>query len=198
MQQNAPPAMHIKEQQTFVYDKNYKPAVQALIPDNGTQPLPLGTFGRPKFSSRSSIIFNAFRLLRYGNGAFASWRPIAGSACPPTERPSLSLPGIGSSFCRTSYPASVKPNWGDDLSTRAGPPLKNALKPSSLYTVLAHCLSDVYFVSPFRASTCNRVLMTSQGVVRYAAGMPAMAPAVRSWTIPSFFVWLSPKKSRFR
>jgi hypothetical protein len=40
--------------------------------------------------------------------------------------------------------------------------------------------------------------MTSQGVVRYAAGIPAMAPAVNIWRTPSDFWGLSPKKSFFR
>lgn len=81
---------------------------------------------------------------------------------------------------------------------RAGPPLKNALKPSSRQMVCAACRSPVYVASPLRASTCKRVLMTSHGVVKYAAGIPAIAPAVSICTTPSDFWGLSPKKSRFR
>lgn len=165
---------------------------------SGNHDLPAGNFGLPKFSSRSRIILNAFRLRRYGSGALASWRPTPGSMLPVAVGFSISEPGIGSRFCNTSYPARVNANWGDERSIRAGPPLKNALKPSSRYTVLAQCRRLVYFVSPFRASTCRRVLMTSKGVVRYAAGMPAMAPAVRSCRTPNFLVGPSPKKSRFR
>ncbi|KAI7197654.1 hypothetical protein KC363_g110 [Hortaea werneckii] len=65
---------------------------------------------------------------------------------------------------RSSYPANVKPNWGEDLRILAGPPLKNALKPSSRQTFDAASRSPVYATSPLRASTCRRVLMTSQGV----------------------------------
>lgn len=107
-------------------------------------------------------------------------------------------PGIGSKFWRTSYAARVKPNCGDERRTRAGPPLKKALKPSSFQIVEAQWRNDVYLVSPFRASTCKRVLITSHGVVRYAAGIPAMAPAVRSCPTPSFFDGDSPKKSDLR
>jgi hypothetical protein len=41
-------------------------------------------------------------------------------------------------------------------------------------------------------------LMTSQGVVKYAAGIPAMAPAVNICKTPNDFCGLSPKKSFFR
>jgi hypothetical protein len=81
---------------------------------------------------------------------------------------------------------------------RAGPPLKKALKPSSLQIVTAACRRPVYETSPFRASTCNLVLITSQGVVKYAAGIPAIAPAVSIWRTPRDFCGLSPKKSFFR
>ncbi len=147
-------------------EDNDRPQALARRPASGSQLGPLGSFGRPKFSSRSKMILSAFRLLRYGKGVFASCKPTAGSACPAIEGPSGSLPGIGRAFCRTSYAARVKPNCGEDRSTRAGPPLKKALKPSSRYTVEAQCLREVYFVSPFLASTCSRVLITSQGVVR--------------------------------
>lgn len=81
---------------------------------------------------------------------------------------------------------------------RAGPPLKKALKPSSLKIVAAACRSPVYAISPLRASTCSLVLITSHGVVKYAAGIPAMAPAVSICSTPSDFCGLSPKKSFFR
>lgn len=81
---------------------------------------------------------------------------------------------------------------------RAGPPLKKALKPSSRQIVCAACRRPLYVASPFRASTCKRVLITSHGVVRYAAGMPAMAPAVSICRTPSDFCGLSPKKSFFK
>lgn len=107
---------------------------------------------------------------------------------PVEDEPLDDFPGYGSDVCRSSYAARVKPNWGDDRRIRAGPPLKKALNPSSLKIVLAACVNPVYDVSPFRASTCSRVLITSNGVVKYAAGIPAIAPAVRSWKMPSFFV----------
>lgn len=81
---------------------------------------------------------------------------------------------------------------------RAGPPLKNALKPSSRQMVCAQCLRPLYVASPFRASTCSLVLMTSHGVVKYAAGIPAMAPAVNICKTPRDFWGLSPKKSFFK
>jgi len=100
--------------------------------------------------------------------------------------------------CSTSYPANVNPNCGDDRIIRAGPPLKNALNPSSFQMVLAAWRRPVYATSPFRASTCNLVLMTSHGVVRYAAGIPAMAPALSICRTPNDFCGLSPNTSLFK
>src|SRR5215469_11801420 len=60
----------------------------------------LGNLGLPKFSSKSKIIFNAFLLLKYGNGALASPKPTLGSTCPLTPAaPALakSEPGMGKS-----------------------------------------------------------------------------------------------------
>src|SRR5947207_5023475 len=73
----------------------------------------LGTLGLPKFSSRSKIIFRAFLLLKYGNGALASPKPTFGSTCPATPAApafAASEPGKGKSDCNTSYAARVKPN----------------------------------------------------------------------------------------
>lgn len=41
-----------------------RPHALVLSPDSGTQLGPIGTFGLPKFSSKSRMIFNAFRLLK--------------------------------------------------------------------------------------------------------------------------------------
>lgn len=52
------------------------------LPPNPGMPgnfCPAGSFGRPKFSSRSRMTLRAFRLRRYGRGAFASSRPTEGS-----------------------------------------------------------------------------------------------------------------------
>jgi hypothetical protein len=73
----------------------------------------LGTLGLPKFSSKSKIIFSAFLLLKYGNGALASPKPTFGSTCAVTLAAATfaaSEPGMGKSDCNTSYAASVKPN----------------------------------------------------------------------------------------
>src|SRR5947199_189463 len=77
-----------------------------------------------------------------------------------------SLPGRGRALESTSYAARVKPNCGDDRRILAGPPLKNALKPSWWKIVLAQFTNPVYVASPLRASTCSRVLITSAGVVK--------------------------------
>lgn len=65
---------------------------QACLPPKPGIPrkaCPAGSRGRPKFSSRSRITFNALRLRRYGRGAVASSRPTDGS------RLSASEPGRG-------------------------------------------------------------------------------------------------------
>jgi len=65
---------------------------QACLPPKPGIPrkaCPAGSRGRPKFSSRSRITFNALRLRRYGKGAVASSRPTDGS------RLSASDPGRG-------------------------------------------------------------------------------------------------------
>lgn len=161
--------------------------------------LPSGSLYRPKFSSRSRISLRALRDRRYGRGASVEGTEDTVVVVVERDGPcSRAAPGRGRRFCRTSYAASVKPNWGDDRTIRAGPPLKNARKPSCCQMVLAQWRRPWYLVSPFRASTCRRVLMTSHGVVRYAAGMPAMAPDKRSCTMPSCLVGDSPKKSVFK
>lgn len=110
--------------------------------------------------------------------------------------------------CRVSYATKVTPNWGDDRSTLARPPLKSALGPSSTEIFLKASMMPEYVEYPFFASLWRRVLMTSAkahsvslavrlgeshgqdrpsrpsydspaGVVRYAAGMPAIPAAVR-------------------
>lgn len=53
-----------------------------------------------------------------------------------------------------------------------GAPFQKALKPSSLKIFRAASNTPLYVVWPARAATCKRVLMTSAGVVREAAGTP--------------------------
>lgn len=57
---------------------------------------------------------------------------------------------------------------------------QNALGPSSAKILRAASMTPVYVVCPERATTCNRVLITSAGVTKEAAGIPAIAPAARS------------------
>jgi hypothetical protein len=74
------------------------------LPPNPGTPVhlwPAGILGRPKFSSRSRMTLRAFRLRRYGSGAFASARPTDGSRLASP----WSLPGSGSAF-DASVPSS--------------------------------------------------------------------------------------------
>lgn len=58
-------------------------------------------------------------------------------------------------------------------------PFQKAFGPSSAMIFLAASMTPEYVVCPVRATTCKRVLMTSAGVTKEAAGIPAMAPAAR-------------------
>lgn len=51
-------------------------------------------------------------------------------------------------------------------------PFQNALKPSSLKIFQKQSITPLYVVWPARAATCRRVLITSAGVTREAAGTP--------------------------
>lgn len=76
------------------------------LPPNPGMPVnvwPLGSRGRPKFSSRSRITLSALRLRRYGNGAFASASPTPGSMCPLGPSP-VCEPGKGNDL-RTGQPS---------------------------------------------------------------------------------------------
>ena len=152
-----------------------------------------GYVSLPKFWSRSIMILRAFRLLICGREVWGSVRVRLVSCCCVPLSDATVLPGKGNNVCKSSYPASVKPNCGDERNMRAGPPLKKAFNPSCWRMVCAQWRSVRYWISPLRASTCRRVLMTSHGVVKYAAGIPATAPAASNWKIPSFFWGPSPK-----
>merc|ERR1719233_1841418 len=82
-------------------------------------------------------------------------------------------------LCSISYVTKVTPNCGLDLHILATAPFQNAANPSSTYIFLTASVSPVYVVCPALATTCSLVLTTSAGVTREAAGMPAIAPAVR-------------------
>lgn len=51
-------------------------------------------------------------------------------------------------------------------------PFQKALGPSILQIFLAQSKMPLYVACPFRALTCSRVLITSAGVSRPAAGTP--------------------------
>lgn len=53
-----------------------------------------------------------------------------------------------------------------------GAPFQKAFVPSSLQIFFAASNTPVYVVWPARAATCSRVLITSAGVVKEAAGTP--------------------------
>ena len=61
------------------------------------------------------------------------------------------------------------PNCGEERNTRMPDPLKNADGPSCFRILVTQSEMPEYASSPSRVTTCNRVLITSAGVVRAAA-----------------------------
>lgn len=89
------------------------------------------------------MIFNALRLLKYGIGILSSTIPTDGNTAPVMLLLSASFPLNGKKVCNNSYAARVAPNCGELLKILAGPPLKNALKPSSFQTVVAQWIKPL-------------------------------------------------------